>query len=154
MSGEPLSPELAKKKLHELNAKIQADPCHKLEHIKVFYSEQVNSDIALADVALIIHSIAAAGEEGKEMNQTDHAKAVTPIFIFGMCLSAAIALSAIVLGGYAIYKNSQASTEVHIWATSISTGSVGAAIVFIGVVGLILVIRTAFRQVAYSPTKS
>jgi len=142
--------EVAKHKLHELNSKVLTDPDNKLLRIKEFYAEQSPADADYADIALIIYSIAAAGADNMVSNQTTHLKAAAPVFLLGMILAAVLSLSAIAVGAYAIYKNAFSATELHMWGTSLSTSSVGVAMIFIGVVGAGWTIRKAFKYAAFS----
>ena len=134
--------------LRQLNAAIQNDPAHKLQVIQRFYREQIGTDPQLADVVLTVRSIMEAGETVDIMSQTEHLKVGLPVLIFGMSLGAIASLAAIAGGWYAISRSAAGATQMNLWGASISTQSVGVALVFLGIVGLILVIRAAFQRTA------
>jgi hypothetical protein len=134
--------------LRQLNAAIQKDPAHKLQVIQRFYREQIAIDPQLADVVLTVRSIMEAGETVDIMSQTEHLKAGMPVLILGMSLGAIASLAAIVGGWYAISRSASGATQMNLWGAAISTQSVGVALVFLGTVGLILVIRSAFQRTA------
>jgi hypothetical protein len=138
----------AKGTLHELNIRVQADPTHKLDIVKAYYAELSASDLEAADMALIVKDILEAG--GNAMEQTNHLRAATPVLIIGMILGTLMSIAAIAVGGYAIYKGSMGATEMHLFGTSISTQSSGVALVFIGGVCLLLIIRKAFKVATFS----
>src|ERR1700722_2150875 len=91
-------------KLHQLTAMVEADPSQKLNILKEFYTEQVQSDEPLiADLALTMRVILQAGNHMTETNQTHHAKTVSAIFICGMVCSTIVALACII-GGCYVFK--------------------------------------------------
>lgn len=146
MTGPNNEHKRAKETLHELNARVQADPSHKLDVIKAYYAECSGSDVEAADMALIVKDIVEAG--GKAVDPVPHIKAATPILIVGMVIGGLMSIVAIVGGAYAIFKNATATTQMNIWGATISTGSAGVAFAFLGVIGLILIIRAAFKRIA------
>jgi hypothetical protein len=152
MNSSAKNPDLdaAKRKLHELNAKVLSDPCNKLLCIKEFYAEQTPDDTNVADIALIIYSIASAGDQLMSSNQTTHLKVAAPILFFAIAVAGILCLAAIIVGGYAVFKN-QASgiTEIHVFETSVSTTNVGIGLIFIGVTGMFVTLRSAFANFSY-----
>lgn len=138
----------AKETLHEINTRVQADPSHKLEVIKAYYAEHSGSDVEAADMALIVKDIVEAGGNG--VDQTTHLKTATPVLMVGMALGGVMSIAAIVVGGYAIYKGSTGATEIHLLGNTISTQTSGVALVFIGAVCLVFIIRKAFKVAAFS----
>lgn len=89
-----------------------------------------------------------AGEPLEMTNQTEHLKAGLPVLLFGMALGALASLAAIAGGAYAISRSASGATQMNLWGASISTQSVGVALVFLGIVGLVAVIRAAFKRLA------
>jgi hypothetical protein len=102
--------------------------------------------------AHILGSTTGSGEE-PHVDQTKHLKVATPVLMAGMILSGITSIAAIAGGIYAIYKSSEASTQINIWGATISTESVGVALAFIGLVCLVFVIRAAFKRTAISINK-
>jgi hypothetical protein len=138
----------AKETLHKINARVQADPSHKLDIIKTIYAECSGSDADAADMALIVKDIVEAG--GNAMDQTTHLKTATPVLMVGMALGGVMSIAAIIVGGYAIYKGSTGATEIHLFGNTISTQTSGVALVFIGALCLVFIIRKAFKVATFS----
>jgi hypothetical protein len=137
-------------KLHQLTAKIEADPSQKLNILKEFYTQQLQSDEPLvADLALTMRVILQAGNPMTETNQTHHAKTVSPIFICGMVCSTIVALACI-LGGCYVFRGPAASTQISILGASITTQNIAVAMVFLGIVGLVFIVRSTIAHAAYS----
>lgn len=133
--------------LHQLNARIQADPGNKLSICKQFYLEQVASDASLADIVLIVRNIVEAGG-GDLAQETEHLRVGIPVLMFGMALMALVSLAAIGGGILALIKSANGQTELHIWGTTVSTQNVGVAFTALGVIVLGGVIRAAFKRVS------
>jgi hypothetical protein len=74
-----------------------------------------------------------------------HIRVATPVIIVGLIVCSLV--SALCVGGgiVAIIWNATSPTTANLFGTSLTTGHVGVAFVFIGLVVLGLVIRKAFK---------
>jgi hypothetical protein len=134
--------------MHELNARVQRDPAQKRAIIQSYYAEQVGAEnVEAADMALIVKDIVDAG--GSNLEQSSHLKVATPILIVGMCLGTLACLGVIGIGGYATFKGQAATTQMNLFGNSISTQSVGVALIFIGGICLVMIIRKAFSIIKF-----
>jgi hypothetical protein len=137
------------KKMHDLNKRVLADPSNRLQIIQDFYTESVDQpDQVGADLALLVRSIVMAREGQNDEQRSDRLRFVTRVFLLGMALVGLLGLVAVAGGVYAIYLNSRGETVIRIWGASVSTGSVGVACIFIGLVCLVYSVRSAFKHAA------
>lgn len=148
MTLPPAAGDRVQQLLRQLNTEIQADPARRLLILREFYARLATTEPDLADVVLTVRSMVEAGEPLEMTNQTEHLKAGLPVLLFGMALGALASLAAIAGGAYAISRSASGATQMNLWGASISTQSVGVALVFLGIVGLVAVIRAAFKRLA------
>ncbi len=139
-------------KMHDLNARVLADPQNKGTILKEFYITQMQcSDQQTADFVLLVRSMVLARENEnmpENFDHTAHLKAAAPIIMGGMIIAGILGLTCIVGGVYGIYKNAQGTTEIGLFGAHLSTANVGVAFVFIGVVTLGRVVFKAIKRTA------
>lgn len=91
-------------------------------------------------MALKAHRLQMAANDG-----TSYIKAAKPIIILGLVVIGIVGFACVLGGIFAIYRNATSPSEVTLFGNKLTTGHVGVAFVFIGVVVLGAVIRKAFK---------
>jgi hypothetical protein len=76
--------------------------------------------------------------------RTRHMKAGSPVVVTGMIGALLVALVCVCGGLLTLITNPAAPTEMNIWGAKITTGHVGVAFIFIGVVVMAVVIRSGY----------
>ena len=80
----------------------------------------------------------------EEEGRTRHMKAGSAVLLTGMIGAFLAAILCICGGIVTLYANPNAPTSIDIWGAKITTGHVGVAFIFIGVVVMGFVIKGAF----------
>ena len=149
MSEEAQQDKIVLQKMHDLNKRVLANPAKRLQIIQDFYVESVDQpDQVGADVALLVRSIVMAREGENDERSSERLRFAALIFLAGMGLVGLLGLVAVGGGIYAIYRDTRGQTVMDIWGASVSTGSVAVACIFIGIICLVLSVKSAFKHAA------
>jgi len=76
-----------------------------------------------------------------------HIEAANPVIIATIWITGIVGFSCVLGGIFAIYRNAVSPSEVELFGSKLTTGHVGVAFVFIGVVVFGAVVRKAFRTI-------
>lgn len=82
------------------------------------------------------------------MRAPEDVNAAKPILLTGMWITGILGVLCIAGGVVAIVWNAQSPTTVKLFGANLTTGHIGVAFVFIGVVTASLAVRSAFKRTA------